>query len=132
MSDMGEMISEYFMLAKVVHNHCGYKEDWVTIPLDDARGYYWRIVGGESVGGAVRFHESKEKIEFATTLDYYEDSIYAQHFLPKWVYRGAEFTLVCCDTHIDGNKYLRIFDNAKELPAIAYDDNDFAIYGDKL
>ena len=47
--------------------------------------------------------------------EYYSASIYTQRFLRKWVYRGKDFTLVCMDTHTDGNKFLGVFDNSKEI-----------------
>lgn len=38
-------------------------------------------------------------------------------FLPKWVYEGLEFTMVVVDTHIDGNKFLAVYDNKKRVEA---------------
>ena len=48
--------------------------------------------------------------------DGYSDEIYTQQSLKKWVYRADDYTMVCVDTHTDGNQFLRIFDNAKERP----------------
>ena len=45
--------------------------------------------------------------------NFYTEEIYKQRFLPKWVYLGKDFTMICCDTQVDGNKFLRVFDNAK-------------------
>jgi len=107
-----ELLKKYFELQKQIYEYFGYKEDWVVIPLDDATGYYWAIVGGEQ-GGVVRYSEQKES---SLKVDgTYEDDIYTQRFLPKWVYRGKDFTMVCCDPHVDGNHFLRVFDNLKEV-----------------
>lgn len=48
-------------------------------------------------------------------MNIYECQIYTQRFLPKWVYRADELTMICVDTQTDGNKFLMIFDNAKEV-----------------
>ena len=62
------------------------------------------------------FAETPEQLDDADG-NYYEDEIYTQRFLPKWVYRGEDYTMVCVDTHTDGNQFLRIFDNLKERKA---------------
>jgi hypothetical protein len=107
------VIEAYETARKAIFEHVGYVEDWVVIPLDDCREMFWRVDPTE-----------KETCDFAKTEaelasesgDYYEDEIYTQRFLPKWVYRGAEITIVCCNPRTDGNKFLRIFDNEKERP----------------
>lgn len=105
-------LTEYFKLQKDIYEYFGYKEDWVAIPIDDCREDFWKIIGDEKTG-SVRFAKTMEK--FNSDGNYYEDDIYTQRFLPKWVYRGKEYTMVCSDPHTDGNKFLRIFDNAKEV-----------------
>lgn len=106
-----KLLKEYFDAKKQVHDYFGYVEDWVSIPLDDATDYIWHLIG-EGYGGEVKYAENIE--DFATG-DYYANEIYTQRFLPKWVYRGPEYTMVCVDTRTDGNKFLQIFDNSKEL-----------------
>ena len=103
-----KLLKDYFDAKKQVHDYFGYVEDWVSIPLDDATDYYWRLDGEGP--GEVRFAEEPEAVD-----DMYANSIYTQRFLPKWVYRGEEYTMICVDTHTDGNKFLQIFDNSKEL-----------------
>jgi hypothetical protein len=111
--ELMKLLDEYFELQERVFEYFGYKEDWRVIPLDDATGYWWRIIGGEGHGGSVQFSNRKE--ELGTGEHYYEDEIYTQRFLPKWVYRGKDYTMICVDTHTDGNKLLRVFDNTKEV-----------------
>lgn len=105
-----EIISAFFNSQKAVHDYFGYVEDWVAIPLDDSSEYFWFV---DEDSGFVRFAETREILE-DNDGEYYEDEIYTQRFLPKWVYRTDDFTMISVDTHTDGNKFLRIFDNAKE------------------
>lgn len=107
------MFDEYFKLQQEIHEHFGYQEDWVVIPLVDHREYYWRLNGGGQ-GSFVTYFEEPLTDEIIEDGEYYEAEIYTQRFLPKWVYHAKDYTLICMDTHTDGNKYLGIFDNGKE------------------
>jgi len=108
-----QLLTEYFELQKKVHEHFGYTEDWVAIPLDDGHKYFWRIREDGSGGGTVCFADTEQELKDENG-QYYESEIYTQRFLPKWIYRADDFTMVCVDTHTDGNKFLQVFDNAKE------------------
>ena len=109
-----KMFDDYFNLQLNIHNYFKYKEDWKIIPLRDSREYYWRLKGKGP--GKIRFAETPEQLD-CDDGNYYEDDIYTQRlFLSKWVYRSKDFTMVYSDTHMDGNKFLRIFDNSKERP----------------
>lgn len=112
-----KLLEEYFELQKKIHDYFGYVEDWVAIPMDDSTPFYWKLSEYEDGSGFVRFSEDKEKLSPEKEADgeYYENEIYTQRFLPKWVYRGEEYTMICVDTHTDGNKFLQIFDNSKEI-----------------
>lgn len=109
-----KLLEEYFNIQRQLFDYFGYKEDWVTIPLDDNTESYWMLFQDERGGGSYVFAEQPFTEELITCGNIYSGSIYTQRFLPKWVYRGEEYTMVCADTHTDGNKYLMIFDNAKE------------------
>jgi len=102
-------LDAYNESIKAIHEYFGYKEDWVVIPIDDGTDYYWRLNLNEDGGGTVDFGETTEEIET------YSNEIYTQRFLKKWVYRGKDFTMICVDTQMDGNKFLQIFDNSKEI-----------------
>ena len=106
------MLDNYLALQKQIHDYFGYVEDWRVIPLDDGRAYFWRLYEEE---GSVRF-ASTAKLLDDPDEEYYENEIYTQRHLPKWVYRTEDFTLICVDTRTDGNQFLQIFDNAKEKP----------------
>ena len=109
-----QLLSDYNQKRQELFEYFGYVEDWVVIPVDDATMYHWQLTG-EGRGDVVRFAETLEKLQDEEAGQYYENEIYTQRFLPKWVYRGADFTMVVVDTHTDGNKFLQIFDNAKEI-----------------
>jgi len=108
------IIDQYNAAKQAIFDHVGYVENWVVIPLNDDREMFWRLEGGEGVGGVLCYAPTEHDLHDEAGSVYYEDEIYTQRFLPKWVYRGAEFTIVCCNPGVDGNKFLRILDNTKE------------------
>lgn len=108
-----KLLDEYFKLQKEIYDHFGYVEDWVVIPLDDARDYYWTIDGGDN--GSVRFADTIEDLDDDDSGNFYWNDIYTQRFLSKWVYRSEDYTMICVNTNTDGNKFLQIFDNSKEI-----------------
>lgn len=118
---MNDIVDTYLAAEAAIYKHVGYKEDWRVIPLDDARENFWAV--DEHEREWCRFAPKREALEYwLKNGDYgkygdkvYEDMIYTQRFLPKWVYRGKKFTVVCCDTQTDGNKLLRIFRNDREV-----------------
>ena len=109
-----KLLQEYFKLQQEIYEYVGYVEDWVVIPLSDHTEYYWQLDEDSDGQGTIKFSEEKEKI-LNDTGEHYEYSIYTQRFLPKWVYRGEEYTMICSNTHVDGNKFLAVFDNSKKI-----------------
>lgn len=109
-----KLLTEYFQLQKEIYSYFGYKEDWVVIPIDDARSYFWVLTADEVI-----FSEAKNDVISNIDGEYsgngYSNSIYRQCFLPKWIYPGKEYTMICVDTHTDGNKFLQVFDNSKRI-----------------
>ena len=110
------LVDSYLESKQALFDYFGYVEDWVAIPIDDSRGIFWELTG-EGHGDTVKYHEDAKELsdEKEDEGNYYEDEIYTQRHLPKWVYRGKDMTMVCVDTCCDGNKFLRIFDNDKEI-----------------
>ncbi len=96
-----------------------YNEDWKVIPLDDGRDYYWTLYLEEpdkpNSGGWLRYHEESKTLLDKNRGQYYEATIYTQRFLPKYVFHGGNYTMVSIDTHTDGNKFLIVLDNDKEI-----------------
>lgn len=107
-----QLLNDYFKIQKQLYEYFGYEEKWKVFPLDDSTQYYWMLDG-----------EGPGKVHFADTItelaqqtgNYYENVIYTQRHLKKWVYRGKDYTMVVVDTQTDGNKFLQIFDNSKEF-----------------
>lgn len=110
-----EILNKYSDLRQQLFDYFGYVEDWRVLPIDDARGYYWSL-SGEGHGDEVRFAKSEENLFDGTEDDGYSNEIYTQRHLPKWVYRGTDYTMVVVDTHTDGNRFLQIFENILERP----------------
>jgi hypothetical protein len=108
-----ELLDRYTALRNEVFAYFGYVEDWRVLPLDDARQYYWRLYGEGP--GHVRFAKTKGDV-LSGEGECYENVIYTQRHLDKWVYRGEEYTMVVVDTNTDGNQFLQIFSNAMEIP----------------
>ena len=108
-----KILDNYLKLEKEIFDYFGYVEDWRRIPIDnqDTLGYFWRLDGEGP--GTVRYAESEEILDNEDGK-YWENEIYTQRHLPKWVYRGKDYTMVVVDTHMDGNQYLQIFDNSLE------------------
>ena len=114
-TDLGEDLDAYFTAKARVHEGFKYTPDWVEIPLDDAREYHWMLVGGEGVGATCVYSDdpfTEKSIRAGKTI--YSGSIYTQRFLKKWVYRTKTYVMVAVDTHTDGNKFLMVFDAARE------------------
>lgn len=106
------MFDSYFKLLDEIYEYFGFVEDYVVLPLDDRREHDWVIVNDSEV------QYGKREDILNDTGRYYEDEIYKQRFYDKWIYRGEEFTMIMVDTHTDGNRFLAIFDNSKEIKDI--------------
>lgn len=112
-----QLLKDYFNLQSLIFEYFGYVEDWKAIPLDDSTEYFWRLKEYPDGSGCVYFHEEQDALSPKNFLEgkYYSNSIYTQRHLPKWIYRGEDYTMVCVDTNIDDNKFLRVFANSKEI-----------------
>jgi len=104
------IVDQYFEIEQKLRDHFEYVEDWRAFPWDDSREYYWSYFKEE---GVVRFSESLKAL--GSNGDYYEDEIFTYRHLEKWVYKANGFTMMIVDTHTDGNKFLRIFDDTKQI-----------------
>lgn len=110
-----ELIVRYNNTLRDIHSYFGYEEDWCVLPLDDQSGKYWMLFEESNGDGRYVFSDvpfTKDSLEAGDKI--YSGTIYTQRFLPKWVYRADTHTMVCADTHTDGNRFLMIFDNTLE------------------
>lgn len=108
-----KLLKDYLNIQKQLFEYFGYIEDWKVIPIDDCTDNHWLVSKDER---SFWCHSPEpltlESIKAGDSI--YGGPIYTQRFLPKWVYRGEKFTMVCVDTQTDGNKFLAIYDNSKE------------------
>lgn len=109
-----EKIDSFFNFEKAIHKEFGYVEDWVDIPMEDHRQYYWFLRQHPAGDGEVYFSEKPLTVESIEAGEHFSNAIYTQRFLPKWVYETEDFTMISVDTQTDGNKFLAIFDNTKK------------------
>lgn len=107
-----KLLDDYLKLRQQVFDYFGYVEDWRVLPLDDSREYFWFLTS-ERHGGEVHFAKTEQELA-EQSGNYYVNEVYTQRHLPKWVYRGKDYTLVVVDTHTDGNQFLQIFSNLNE------------------
>ena len=113
---MKELLKQYFDFQKKIHDFFGYVEDGETIPIEDTTEYYWLLKHDEYRRNRIYFSNQPLTVESINKdKNLYSDIIHMQQFIPEWVHRAERYTMIYCDTHTDGNKYLRIFDNDKEL-----------------
>lgn len=116
------LLNGLFQIQKQLFDYFGYREDWVRIPVEDNTSDYWLLLEGKNGRGEVTYAPEELTCELLLGKNlnredvgtFYGYSIYTQRHLPKWVYRGKDYTMIVVDTHTDGNKYLAIFSNAKE------------------
>jgi len=116
-------VDNYFNLQEKIHNYFGYVEDWKVMALVDHRSDYWILHeikndDGETYGGEVFYHDDPFIDGYKTEGNYYSAVLYMQRFLPQWIYRTKDFTMICMDTQCDDNKYIGIFSNMNEQPNI--------------
>jgi hypothetical protein len=118
-----QLLDQYLDLQEQIYAYFGYVEDWKVMPIEDARKYYWALSPEQTNVYYCESRENAEELvgnEFDWEVsdidgnDVYSDEIISP-FLPKGIYRGKDYTMVVVDTHTDGNKFLQIFDNAKEI-----------------
>jgi len=109
------IIEKFFEMQDEVFKYFGYTEDWKVIPLDPQLGRHWMICGpvNKSSTGVVWSDETLTEKSIREGI-IYSGTIYTQCFLPKWVYRGKDYTMVSVDTRCDGNQLLVIFENDLE------------------
>jgi hypothetical protein len=109
-----ELLDTYNQIVKDIYAYFGYTEGWEAYPIDDARHYYWRI--GRNT---VEFWSSREAFEHGD-----EEHEFSNLIIGRWngtttptklVFEAKDYTMIGVDTQVDGNCFLRIFDNSKRL-----------------
>lgn len=121
--DIDDVMDSFFEAREAIFEHVGYVESWRILPIDDSRDQFWAVDAQEDKW--VKFSPSRDGLfywlgdhddEYGTYGDMlYQNQIYTQRHLPRWVYRGAELTMVVVDTRTDGNQCLQVFRNDHEV-----------------
>lgn len=106
-----QLLKDYFNIQNLIYEYFDYNEACTVFPIEDSTRYYWALYGEGP--GSVMFADTEAELH-AATGNFYIDEIYTYRHYSKWVYRGEMYTMVLVDTQTDGNKFLRIFDNANE------------------
>ena len=119
-NELDALIDDYEQTLAEVHERFGYVEDWRAIPIDDKRECWWFLREDEVVFGDDDHPYDPQGIADGHC---FINEIYMQRFLKKWVYETDTHTMVCVDTHTDGNKFLQIFRNSNRKPVLDGDGN---------
>lgn len=112
--ELERLLMSYMACKHAIHRFFGYEPNWREIPISDETRHWWWLSGDGTDGGTVYFGEGdvKEDVEGGR---HYANEVYTQRHLSKWVYRAETHTMICVDTQTDGNVFLSIFDNEKEV-----------------
>lgn len=106
---MSKIIEKYQSALDSIYEHVGFKEDWAIFPLDPQMEMFWKMDDDK-----VYYAESEHELE-TESGKYYESTIVKQRFYKKWVYEGAEFTLIFTTQHVDGMSYFTLFNNKNRI-----------------
>lgn len=109
-----EMLNGFFSLRKEIQAYFGYEEDWEVLPLSDERDMYWMLV--EDKAPFILYSSEPITAETIAEGDVVIGVVHDAHKTRRTAYRRDDFVAVPVDTRWDGNKYLMIFDVAKEVP----------------
>lgn len=107
--DLLASLHKYFELQKEIHDYFGYQEDWRVIPLSNDTECYWFISNDILV-----YSKDPFTPETFDGGEFYSAEIFKQRFLPKYVYRTDDFTMVSVDTRTDMNVFLMVLSNDRE------------------
>jgi hypothetical protein len=108
--ELERLLMSYFACKHAIHKFFSFEPGWREIPISDDTEYWW-LIEEHGDGGVVRYGEGDVKSD----RSYYSSEIYTTRHLKKYVYRTETHTAIAVDTQTDGNVFLNIFDNAKEV-----------------
>lgn len=100
-----KLLKEYEEKRKELLNYFGYENDWEKSKIEDETDSYWHLIED-----GVRWSPSKTALEEDDGFNYYE-SIFSSMIVP--IYHGKDYIMF--STHDNGETYLMIFDNTKQI-----------------
>lgn len=108
---MEDVFDEYVKLQKDIFDYFGYVENWRILPLVFDLEMFWAENGTNVVFSESGYNLTDEDL----VGNHYCNEIYTQRHLPKHVYRSDKYTMIVVDTNTDGNQFLQVLDNNKEV-----------------
>lgn len=105
-----ELLKQYQVLEKEILEYFGYQEQWRVLPLHDSTDMYWMVDRN-----GVHFGEEYADCAYGAAESESDKAFMFSNELCGKVCRGKDYTAVPVYTNCDGNMFLQIFDNAKEV-----------------
>jgi len=112
-----ETLNGYFNLRREIQDYFGYKEDWEVLPLSDEREMYWMLV--EDKTPFIVYSTEPLTTDTINDIGICIQFVYGHYKTRRTAYRRDDLVAVPLGPDIDGNKFLMIFDAAKEFPTSA-------------
>jgi hypothetical protein len=114
-----KLLDNFIEARDALYAHCGFKEDWVTFPINpEPLGSVWRVdrETPTEANGSVHWANDEAKLNDEAEGDFYSAELLKHRFFDgKSVFRGADLTLVIGEPHVDGMRWLYVFDSHKEI-----------------
>lgn len=110
-NDIESLLENYFDTKKAIFEYFNYEEDWQAFPIDDCTGHYWMRENNTLI-----YSDEKFLIDIEDQ-DIEDQDIEDQKFVNAIIsiHPGKDYTMILLDTQCDGNIFLSIFDNKKEV-----------------
>jgi Txe/YoeB family toxin of Txe-Axe toxin-antitoxin module len=95
----------------------GFKEDWITFPINsETINSFWEVLNEVQGNSPVRWADTEEKLADKDAGDYYSANLVKHRFFDgKSIFRGEDLTLIIGEPHVDGMRWLYVFDSHKEI-----------------
>lgn len=108
MKSLKDHLDKYYTIQEEIYKYFGYKQKWQVFPIADETDSFWTLRGGEVI-----YADTKEELLQALKED--NGMCYSDYVDSSEIYRKEDYTMMEADTQSDGNKFLTIFDNTKEV-----------------
>lgn len=112
-----KLLDDYRNALLEIYKHISFVEEWRVYPIDDCSEKYWYIKRFDEIV----YFDTRQDYESNNESHKYSNDIINRGVVGKGIFRGELFTGILADTNTDGNKFLSIFDNEKEMPVIDYE-----------
>lgn len=100
-----KLLKQYFEIENEIYEYFGFVQQWTIFPLSDETAHYWFVDNDKCYYNLEPF--SEENIE---------DGRHSSGVvMKKGILAKDDYTMIAIDTLCDGNRYLGIFDNEKQL-----------------